>query len=104
MRAVMPMSGHSPTAYVVSVNEAQWDEVLMQLTKAADSVAVLSRCLAMQPHLMRWKVDGNQLEGQLAADALDQARGDLERLAEGGAARLASLVEGLLEVLPVPLE
>lgn len=86
------------------MEETQWDEALVQLTKAADTVLVLSRCLAVQPHLMRWKADGNQLGGQLAADGLDQARGDLERLADGGATNLALLVERLLEVLPAPLE
>ncbi len=86
------------------MDEAQWDETLIQLTKAADTVAVLSRCLAVHPHLTRWKADGDQLEGQLAADGLDQARGDLERLANGGASELVSVVERLLQILPVPLE
>lgn len=40
----------------------------------------------------------------LAADALDQARGELERLASGGASSLLDLVERIAEALPVPLE
>lgn len=39
-----------------------------------------------------------------AADALDQARGDLERLSDGEAATLLELVRRLLDELPLPLE
>lgn len=87
------------------MDETEWNETLAQLAKAADDIAVLSRCLAVQPHLLRWQAaPDNVLEGQLAADGLDQARGDLERLADGRASELTSLVERLLSVLPIPLE
>ncbi len=39
-----------------------------------------------------------------AADALDQARGDLERLSGGGATNLVELVRRIMDELPVPLE
>lgn len=39
-----------------------------------------------------------------AADALDQARGDLERLSDGAATSLLELVQRILDDLPVPLE
>ena len=40
----------------------------------------------------------------LAADGLDQARGELERLAAGGAQSLLDLVERGAEALPMPME
>ena len=120
LRPTMPPSGLRPTMprsarpcrgsgvaqplTVGLVDETEWADAVTQLETAADAVHVLSRCLAVKPHLMRFRADGNELEGHLAADALDQALGDLERLAEGGARELAALVERLLEGLPTPLE
>lgn len=86
------------------MEDAQWNEDLARLMNAADSIAVLSRCLAVQQHLARWRTTGDAPQGQLAADALDQARGDLERLSAGQAADLLALVERLLSVLPTPIE
>ena len=40
----------------------------------------------------------------LAADGLDQARGDLERLVAGGATSLLDLVNRVAEALPAPME
>jgi hypothetical protein len=57
------------------MDEAEWDEAVVRLRKASDAALVLSRCLAVDPHLTRWRTDDNELEGQLAADGLDQALG-----------------------------
>ena len=86
------------------MNQGEWDEAITALDDAANRVAVLSRCLDVGPHLRRWSEASTPVEGATAADGLDQARGDLERLAAGGAADLVQLVERFLEVLPTPLE
>lgn len=85
------------------MNETDWDQAIRQLSEAADHLGVLARCLAIGPDLDRWR-SGEEVAGMLAADALDQARGDLERLSAGEAATLLELVKRLLEELPGPLE
>ena len=67
-------------------------------------MAILSRCLGVAGDLRAWKQTDATLNGAMAADGLDQARGDLERLANGEAGELLLLVSSLLDELPVPLE
>lgn len=66
--------------------------------------AVLSRCLSVAPQLELWRGSHEELAGTDAANALDQARGDLERLVAGGAAALLQRVGSLIDELPTPLE
>ncbi|WP_374455389.1 hypothetical protein [Nocardioides sp.] len=80
-----------------------WDNDLDQLGDAADRVATLARCLAVGTELRNWR-DGDDIAGMSAADALDQARGDLERLVSGEAAALLGLVQRVVKELPAPLE
>ena len=89
--------------YAVEMQESEWDEVVRELSDAAARVAILARCLAVSPELARWRA-GEEVAGMSAADALDQARGDLERLAGGAANSLLELVQRILDELPVPLE
>ena len=86
-----------------SMRDEEWDRVVGQLTAAAEGVVVLARCLAVGPELAKWRA-GDEIAGMSAADGLDQARGDLERLAGGGAANLLGVVQRVLRELPVPLE
>jgi hypothetical protein len=85
------------------VNDADWNQLVDQLSDAAGQMTVLARCLSVGPELGQWKA-GDDLAGMSAADALDQARGDLERLAEGGATASLELLHRLLDELPAPLE
>jgi hypothetical protein len=86
------------------VEKAQWDIAVASLEDAAERVATLSRCLDVADNLRAWKQSGTSLNGASAADALDQARGDLERLAGGQADELLQVVTLLLDELPVSLE
>jgi hypothetical protein len=66
--------------------------------------AVLSRCLAVAPQLDVWRGSHDEFAGTDAANALDQARGDLERLVAGGGAALLQRVGSILDELPTPWE
>ncbi|WP_030529664.1 hypothetical protein [Phycicoccus jejuensis] len=85
------------------MDDVEWDAANRALIEASERAATLARCLAVAPELDCWRA-GEDLGGMLAADALDQARGELERLASGGASSLLDLVERIAEALPVPLE
>jgi hypothetical protein len=65
---------------------------------------VLARCLDVAPKLESWRNTRDQSSGNDAADALDQAVVDLERLASGDAAALVVTIRQLLDALPTPLE
>jgi hypothetical protein len=85
------------------VKDVDWESAISELTEAAERMAILSRCLGVGPELARWRA-GEDLGGMLAADGLDQARGDLERLVAGGATSLLDLVNRVAEALPAPME
>ncbi|MGG5260351.1 hypothetical protein [Phycicoccus avicenniae] len=85
------------------MDDAEWDATKRALIEASERAATLARCLTVAPELDRWRA-GEDLGGMLAADALDQACGELERLVSGGARSLLDLVERIAETLPVPLE
>jgi len=73
---------------------------MRQLAEAADRFDVLARCLAVTPQLQAWRLTGEALSGTDAANALDQAVGDLERLASGDATKIAEGVQSVLTELP----
>ncbi len=85
------------------MDDAEWDVAIRELTEASERAAILARCLGVAPELGRWRA-GENLGGMLAADGLDQARGELQRLAAGGAKSWLDLVERVAEALPVPME
>jgi len=89
--------------YADDVEDVDWDSAISELTEAAERVAILARCLGVGPELARWRA-GENLGGMLAADGLDQARGDLERFLAGGATSLLDLVNRVAEALPAPME
>ena len=89
---------------MLSVQDEDWERAVSQLSAAANQMAVLSRCLDMATQLQAWRTGGDDLAAADAANALDQARGDLERLAAGEASGLLGTVEQLLERLPTPWE
>lgn len=89
--------------YADDVDDVEWDSAMSDLNEAAERVAILARCLGVGPELARWRA-GEDLGGMLAADGLDQARGDLERLVAGGAASLLHLVIRVAGALPAPME
>lgn len=82
------------------MDEDDWAAATRTLDDAADRFAVLSRCLAVTAQLEDWRLTHADLPGGDAANALDQALGDLERLAQGGAAALAQTVQSVLDELP----
>jgi hypothetical protein len=86
------------------VDDQTWAVSLRKFTEAADMFAVLSRSLSVAPQLDVWRGSHEELAGTDAANALDQARGDLERLAAGGAAALLQRVGAVLDELPTPWE
>ena len=86
------------------MDDSQWTTALNDLDKAAEMATVLGRCLAIRPELDAWRVTRAELHGIGAANALDQARGDLERLSSGGLHALVHLVESILAELPTPWE
>lgn len=86
-----------------NVDDLEWASAVRDLSAASESVGILSRCLGVSGELTRWRA-GNELDGLTASDALDQARGDLERLAGGGAQALVDLVVRIVSELPQPLE
>lgn len=89
---------------MLGVEDDDWNRAVDQLSAAADGMAVLSRCLDVAPQLREWRTGGEALAGGDAANALDQARGDLERLIAGDASVLLRTVEQLLAQLPTPWE
>lgn len=95
--------GRQRDPYAADVEDIDWDVEIGELTEAAERVAILARCLAVGPDLARWRA-GDDLRGMLAADGLDQARGDLERLVAGGATSLLDLVNRVAGALPQPME
>jgi hypothetical protein len=90
--------------YARDVDDQTWSAALDDLARSADMFAVLSRCLAITPQLDAWREARTDLPGTDAANGLDQARGELERLSSGGAAALLQRVEAVLNELPTPWE
>lgn len=86
------------------MDDEAWNEYRVTLASAAAMFTVLANCMGVVEHLDKWRSTADGLQGMLAADGLDQARGDLERLASGGAEGLLATVDTLLELLPTPLE
>jgi hypothetical protein len=85
------------------MDDVDWDAAIREQTEASERLAILARCLGVAPELDRWRA-GEDVGGMLAADGLDQARGELERLAAGAAQSLLDLVERGAEALPMPME
>jgi hypothetical protein len=86
------------------VDDQKWATSLGELADSAEMFAVLSRCLSVTPQLSIWRDKREAFSGTDAANALDQARGDLERLVAGGASALLQLVESVLGDLPTAWE
>lgn len=82
------------------MDEQVWENAIRTLSTAADRLAVLSRCVGVESQLRAWRTTGDDVQGGDAANALDQARGDLEWLSSGELTALARTVEELLDVLP----
>ena len=105
--ARVPMSAISrakQTIYRVRVDDQLWSASLREFTEAADMFAVLSRCLSVASQFDLWRRSHEEVAGADAANALDQARGDLERLVAGGGAALLQRVDSILDQLPTPWE
>jgi hypothetical protein len=66
-------------------------------------MTLLGRLLDVGAALQRWD-DGDQIGGGIAADGLDQARGHLEDLANGGAMALLAVVDRIASSLPPTME
>jgi hypothetical protein len=78
------------------------DRIVIQA--AAERMALIGRLLDVDDALARWEA-GDQIQGGVAADALDQALGLLSELRTGDdAARLVECVERVVASLPPPLE
>ena len=86
------------------MDDAEWKLAMEKLERAAESVAVLSRCLGVSAQLEHWRAHHDDLSGVDAANALDQAAGLLEQMANGHARQLLDDVEALLKQLPAPWE
>ena len=72
---------------------------------AANDLMLLGRCLAVDDRLTEWESASDPVAGGIAADGLDQARGLLEELVNGGrAAELLTAVRRLAAKLPPPIE
>lgn len=82
------------------MDEVAWSDTTDSLAKAAESVLILSRCLDVNAQLADWRRTGDEARGGDAANALDQARGMLERLLDGEGAALLARIETLLDELP----
>ena len=74
------------------------------LRLASSDMAILARCLDVDPHLRKWDANADRTSGGIAADALDQARGLLDELAGGRARAVADAVERIAATLPTPME
>lgn len=86
------------------MDSSDYQEAVQYLDLSARDVQLLGRLLDQREHLVAWRDYGASSSGALASDALDQARGLLEELAAGEAARLLSVVQRLLAVLPAAAE
>ncbi len=86
------------------MDDAAWSTAVEALARSADEMHILARCLDVRGHLDEYRASREDLAGALAADALDQALGLLEELANGEASRLAATVRSVLHALPPPLE
>lgn len=82
------------------MDDAMWADTTRELADAAEMMTILSRCLSVEPQLQEWKQTAADVAGGDAANALDQARGMLERLTGGGAAALLEHIDVLLSELP----
>lgn len=74
------------------------------LRQASGQLTILARCLDVDSHLQKWTTEADAISGGIVADALDQARGLLDELAEGRARALADAIERIAATLPPPLE
>lgn len=86
------------------MDEAVWADAGDSLARAADSMAILARCLDVGPQLGDWRRTADQVRGGDAANALDQARGILERMMGGEAQALIERIETVLDDLPAAWE
>ncbi len=86
------------------MDDAPWSEAVELLARSADEMHILARCLDVRAHLEEYRASDEHLPGALAADALDQALGLLEELADGEASRLAVSVRSVLYALPPSLD
>jgi hypothetical protein len=73
------------------------------LRQASGELTILARCLDVDSHLQKWTNEADVISGGIVADALDQARGLLDELAEGRARTLAEAIERVTVTLPPPL-
>ena len=85
------------------MDDAHWDAAIRELTDAAERLEILARCVGVGIELGQWRA-GDAIGGMSAADGLDQARGELERLVGGDAQKLLDLVERVAGELPLPME
>ncbi|WP_297736326.1 hypothetical protein [Nocardioides sp.] len=60
------------------MDDETWETALRTLSTATDRLDVLSRCVGVETQLRAWRATGDGARGGDAANALDQARGDLE--------------------------
>jgi hypothetical protein len=82
------------------MDEQVWENSIRTLSTTADRFGVLSRCLGVESQLRAWRATGDDTQGGDAANALDQARGDLEWLSSGELTTLACTIKSLLAALP----
>jgi hypothetical protein len=82
------------------MDDQVWENAIRTLSTAADRLGVLWRCVGVESQLRAWRATGDSAQGGDAANALDQARGDLEWLSSGELTTLARTIEELLDVLP----
>jgi hypothetical protein len=86
------------------VEDAEWEQALAALSRAASEAEVLARCLTVSGQLEHWREHQDVFSGTDAANALDQAAGVLTELAAGRASELLEQVEALQALLPTPWE
>jgi len=86
------------------VDSAEWESAVAALSRSAQQIEVLGRCLSVVPQLEHWRAHGDEFSGGDAANALDQASGLLAALVDGQARETLDRVTSLLAELPPPWE
>ena len=82
------------------MDEVEWYTAEMSLALSAPELQTLGRLLDVGDNLAAWRRQGDMASGVRAAEALDQAEGLLDELAQGGVDDLLATVRALLAELP----
>lgn len=82
------------------MDDQTWISSVSELRRAVGPLEVLTNCVKVTAHLDAWRVAGDEVAGGTAADALEQAKGMLERLRGDEGQQLLALIETLTDQLP----